>query len=42
MERRIAIVLAVVLFAWAALYVADIKLFDNALGTALLNAAPIS
>jgi hypothetical protein len=42
MERRIAIVVAVLLFAWAALYTADIKLFESALSTELLNAVPIS
>jgi hypothetical protein len=42
MERRISIVLAVLLFAWAALYAVDVKLFDSALSTALLNAVPIS
>jgi hypothetical protein len=42
MEGRISIVLAVLLFAWAALYAVDIKLFEGALSTALLNAVPIS
>jgi hypothetical protein len=42
MERRMAIVLAVLLFSWAALYAVDIKLFDSALSTALLSAVPVS
>jgi hypothetical protein len=42
MERRIAIVVAAVLFSWAALYAVDVKLFDSALTTALLSAVPIS
>ena len=42
MERRFAIVLAVLLFSWATLYTVDIKLFDSFLSTALLNAIPIS
>ena len=42
MERRVAIVLAVLLFSWAALYLVDIKLLDSALSTALLRAVPIS
>jgi hypothetical protein len=37
-----AIVLAVVLFSWTALYAVDIKLLDSALSTALLSAVPIS
>ena len=35
MERRIAIVLAVILVSWAALYAIDIKLFGNAVSAAL-------
>lgn len=42
MERRIAIVVAVLLFSWATLYAVDIKIFDSALSTALLNAVSIS
>jgi hypothetical protein len=42
MERRIAIVLAVFLLSSAALYAADIKLFDSAISAALLNAIPFS
>jgi hypothetical protein len=42
MERRIAIVLAVILVSWAALYAIDIKLFGNALSAALLHVVSIS
>jgi hypothetical protein len=42
MESRMAIILAVLLFSWAALYAVDIKLFDSALSAALLSAVPIS
>jgi len=42
MERRVAIVLALLLLSSAALYAVDIKLFDSAISAALLNAVPPS